>query len=182
MSQVCQTPLPTRLLGASTLSSFWSSCLVAVAFSGQSYSSGSLVCQQADKRQSPLHLPVTLAECGVRENLLAFAELLGKCCFGTAGIISKVLHPVLTSRKVMLSKPWGLLLSAGVLLASPRGFSQYQPPAATSATMMRARSRPSTTSATKLPEGFSAGRGNAVRLDPRPREPPPASAQPPGQL
>lgn len=82
----------------------------------------------------------------------------------------------------MLSKPWGLWLSVGVLLSSPRCFRQYQPPAATSATMTRARSRLSTTSATKLPEAFSAEGGNAVRLDPLPGELPPASAQHPGQL
>lgn len=135
---------------------------MAAAHLGQSYSSGSLVCQQADKRQSPLHLPVALAERGVRETLLAFAELLGNRCFSTAGVIRQVLHPVLTSRKVMLSKPWELLFSVGVLLASLRCFSQYQPPAATSATTTRARSTLSATSATKLPEGFSAGGGNAV--------------------
>lgn len=82
----------------------------------------------------------------------------------------------------MLSKPCGLLLSVGVRLATPRCFRQYQLPAATSPTTTRARSRLSTTSATKLPEGFSAEGGNAVRLYPLPRELCPASAQHPEQL
>lgn len=86
--------------------------------------------------------------------------------WGQAG---KPFSPVLTSRKVMLSKPCGVLLSAGVPLTSPRRFSQYQPPAATSARVMTARRRPSTTSGTKLPEEFSAGRGDAARLNPLPR-------------
>lgn len=86
-------PLPTRLWDGSTFSFFRSSCLVAAAHLGLSCSSGSLFCQQADKRQSPLHLPVALAERGVRENPLTFAELLGKCCFGTAGVIKGSLSP-----------------------------------------------------------------------------------------
>lgn len=59
--------------------------MAAAAFVGQSYSSGSLVHRQPDKRQSPLHLPDVLAQCGLRGSLLGFAELLGKCCFGVVG-------------------------------------------------------------------------------------------------
>lgn len=65
-----------------SLSSFWSNCLMAAAaFLGQSYSSGSLVSRQPDKRPSPLHLPDVLAECRLRGNLPGFAELLGKLLF-----------------------------------------------------------------------------------------------------
>lgn len=75
MSRVCQSPFPPAWAG-STLSSFRSSSRAAAAAPlGQSRSSGSLVCQQADKRQSPLHLPVALADAGsgrTRWHLLSF--------------------------------------------------------------------------------------------------------------
>lgn len=165
MSNVCMTcSLQASGEEDCSLSSFWSSCLMAAAaFLGQSYSSRSLICCQPDKRPSPLHLPDLLPECELRGRLLGFAELLGKCCSGVVGGKQEPLTPVLTSRKVMLSKPWGVLLSAGVPLASPCCFSQYQLPLATSARTMTARRRLSTTSVTKLPEPFSAGRGDAAR-------------------
>lgn len=65
MSNVCVTCSP-QASGEEdrSLSSFWSSCLMApAAFLGQSYSSRSLVCWQPDKRPSPLHLPDLLPKC-----------------------------------------------------------------------------------------------------------------------
>lgn len=87
MSNVCTT---RSLQGSAeedrSLSSFWSDCLTAAAaFLGQSYSPGSLVCQQPDKRQRSLHLPDVLAECGLRGSPPGFAEPSGKCCFGAVG-------------------------------------------------------------------------------------------------
>lgn len=56
----------------------------------------------------------------------------------------------------MLSKPWGVLLSAAILLPCPLLFSQYQLPATASARMRMTSRRLSTTSATKPREDSSA--------------------------
>lgn len=99
---------------------------------------------------------------GALRNLLSCQEKAGSGW----GQAAELFTPALTSRKVILSKPCGVLLSAGVLLPPPRRFIQYHPPAAARARVMMARRRLSTTSATGVPDDVSAGRRQLPGLTP----------------